>query len=252
MRLSSFRAYAGGIPGPQTDKTEMDAVSRRCRRRCRWRASELRKSESGPGDAGNRMEPAPGIPPSACGVAVGTRRAVGLGRTPCNGDRASTRPPRWSRPDQPAVRPARDRGDHRPVHRGPEQLAVADLTHLRTGRGPHDRRRRRVVAFAAVGAARPACCSVSPAGWTGYRRGVPGAGCGVPAARAAGAARGPLAATGPRTARPLPRHRAAAVQRRDDRQFGQVTRSLLRAREVNRYGSWVDPLAEADPWRPNR
>ncbi|SCL66997.1 hypothetical protein GA0070606_4454 [Micromonospora citrea] len=38
----------------------------------------------------------------------------------------------------------------------------------------------------------------------------------------------------------------------DERQFGQVTRALRRAREMNRHGGWEDPLASADPWRPNR
>ncbi|MCM0674342.1 DUF6232 family protein [Micromonospora phytophila] len=38
----------------------------------------------------------------------------------------------------------------------------------------------------------------------------------------------------------------------DERQFGQVTRALRRAREMNRYGGWEDPLASVDPWRPTR
>ncbi|PZF88982.1 DUF6232 family protein [Micromonospora deserti] len=38
----------------------------------------------------------------------------------------------------------------------------------------------------------------------------------------------------------------------DERQFGQVTRALRRAREMNRYGGWEDPLASVDPWRPAR
>lgn len=38
----------------------------------------------------------------------------------------------------------------------------------------------------------------------------------------------------------------------DERQFGQVSRALRRAREMNRYGGWEDPLASADPWRPTR
>ena len=50
----------------------------------------------------------------------------------------------------------------------------------------------------------------------------------------------------------VPGRGGAAVQRDDERQFGQVTRALLRAREVNRYGGFADPPASADPWRPNR
>ncbi|NJP33072.1 DUF6232 family protein [Micromonospora thermarum] len=38
----------------------------------------------------------------------------------------------------------------------------------------------------------------------------------------------------------------------DERQFGQVTRALRRAVEMNRYGGWEDPLASVDPWRPAR
>ncbi|MFG1775734.1 DUF6232 family protein [Micromonospora sp. NPDC049051] len=38
----------------------------------------------------------------------------------------------------------------------------------------------------------------------------------------------------------------------DERQFGQVSRALRRAREMNRYGGWEDPLASTEPWRPNR
>ncbi|WP_433387178.1 DUF6232 family protein [Micromonospora sp. KLBMP9576] len=38
----------------------------------------------------------------------------------------------------------------------------------------------------------------------------------------------------------------------DERQFGQVTRALRRAREMHRYGGGEDPLAPAGPWRPRR
>lgn len=38
----------------------------------------------------------------------------------------------------------------------------------------------------------------------------------------------------------------------DERQFGQVTRALRRAVEMQRYGGWEDPLATIDPWRPTR
>ncbi|NES28903.1 hypothetical protein GCE86_19885 [Micromonospora terminaliae] len=37
----------------------------------------------------------------------------------------------------------------------------------------------------------------------------------------------------------------------DERQFGQVTRALKRAREGVRHGGWTDPPA-AEAWRPNR
>lgn len=35
-----------------------------------------------------------------------------------------------------------------------------------------------------------------------------------------------------------------------ERQFGQVTRALLRAREVARLGGVGEPVASAEPWRP--
>ncbi|MDM4720459.1 DUF6232 family protein [Micromonospora sp. WMMA1363] len=38
----------------------------------------------------------------------------------------------------------------------------------------------------------------------------------------------------------------------DERQFGQVTRALRRALEMRRHGGWEDPLAPAAPWRPGR
>lgn len=38
----------------------------------------------------------------------------------------------------------------------------------------------------------------------------------------------------------------------DERQFGQVTRALRRAREGVRLGGWEDPVASAGVWRPNR
>jgi hypothetical protein len=38
----------------------------------------------------------------------------------------------------------------------------------------------------------------------------------------------------------------------DERQFGQVTRALQRAREGVRLGGWADPVASAGVWRPNR
>lgn len=130
---------------------------------------------------------------------------------------------------------------------------VGDLTHLRTTRGPHDR-----VAVRAV------VITTSMLGGVGLLLGftgglqhltagaylILGAVFLLPAA---------LALVGDRW-RPPPYelwgwHQGAEVllfSADDERQFGQVTRALLRAREVDRYGSWVDPLASADPWRPNR
>ncbi|MEH1167511.1 DUF6232 family protein [Micromonospora sp. CPCC 205539] len=130
---------------------------------------------------------------------------------------------------------------------------VADLTHLRTTRGPHDRVAVRAVAV-----------TVAMIGGVGLLLGftgglqrltaeaylILGAVFLLPAA---------LALIGDRW-RPPPYelwgwHRGAEMllfSTDDERQFGQVTRALLRAREVNRYGAWVDPLASAQPWRPRR
>ncbi|MBM7082891.1 DUF6232 family protein [Micromonospora humidisoli] len=67
-------------------------------------------------------------------------------------DRASTRPPHWSRPTtllyaRPGIVVTTER-----FTAGHSSYAVADLTHLRTGRGPHDRLAARVVTCATVGA----------------------------------------------------------------------------------------------------
>jgi hypothetical protein len=35
-----------------------------------------------------------------------------------------------------------------------------------------------------------------------------------------------------------------------EREFGQVSRALLRAREAARYGGVTEPLASSEPWRP--
>lgn len=36
-----------------------------------------------------------------------------------------------------------------------------------------------------------------------------------------------------------------------ERQYGQVTRALLRAREISRLGGMAEPIASIDPWRPS-
>ncbi|MET8525849.1 DUF6232 family protein [Micromonospora sp. NPDC005172] len=136
---------------------------------------------------------------------------------------------------------------------GRTSYRILDLTHLRTTRGPHDR-----IAVRAV------VTTGSMIGMVGLLLGfsgglqrltaeaylILGAVLLLPAA---------LALVGDRW-RPPPYelwgwHRGAEVllfSADDEQQFGQVTRALLRAREVNRYGDWVDPIASADPWRPDR
>ncbi|MEU8219540.1 DUF6232 family protein [Micromonospora taraxaci] len=170
-------------------------------------------------------------------------------------ERAGTRPPRTAPGTRSTLLYARP-GIIVTVDRftaGRTSYQVADLTHLRTTRGPHDR-----IAVRAV------VVTTSMLGGVGLLLGftgglhrltagaylILGAVFLLPAA---------LAMVGDRW-RPPPYelwgwYRGAEVllfSADDERQFGQVTRALLRAREVNRYGGWVDPLASAEPWRPNR
>ncbi|MEU1248727.1 DUF6232 family protein [Micromonospora arida] len=136
---------------------------------------------------------------------------------------------------------------------GRNSYRVADLTHLRTTRGPHDRIAVRAVVITAsmlggVGVLLGFTGGLQRLTAEAYL--ILGAVLLLPAA---------LALVGDRW-RPPPHElwgwyqgsEVLLFSADDERQFGQVTRSLLRAREVNRYGGWVDPLAEADPWRPNR
>ncbi|MBM0275712.1 DUF6232 family protein [Micromonospora tarensis] len=130
---------------------------------------------------------------------------------------------------------------------------VAELTHLRTTRGPHDRIAVRAVVITASMLGGVALLLGFTGGLQHLTAGaylILGAVFLLPAA---------LALVGDRW-RPPPYElwgwyrgtEALLFSADDERQFGQVTRALLRAREVNRYGGWVDPLASTDPWRPNR
>ncbi|MDG4795952.1 DUF6232 family protein [Micromonospora sp. WMMD1082] len=38
----------------------------------------------------------------------------------------------------------------------------------------------------------------------------------------------------------------------DEQQFGQVSRAVRRAREMNSYGAWEDPPTTTTPWHPRR
>lgn len=136
---------------------------------------------------------------------------------------------------------------------GRTSYRIADLTHLRTTRGPHDRIAVRAVVITASMLGGVAMLLGFTGGLQRLTAGaylILGAVLLLPAA---------LALVGGRW-HPPPHelwgwHRGAEVllfSADDERQFGQVTRALLRAREVNRYGGWVDPLASADPWRPSR
>ncbi|MEU7755381.1 DUF6232 family protein [Micromonospora sp. NPDC049101] len=136
---------------------------------------------------------------------------------------------------------------------GRTSYRVADLTHLRTTRGPHDRIAVRAVAITA-----------GMIGGVGLLLGFTGGLQHLTAGAylilgAVFLLPGALALAGDRW-RPPPHElwgwyggaETLLFSADDERQFGQVTRALLRAREMNRYGGWVDPLASTEPWRPSR
>ncbi|MFI7573729.1 DUF6232 family protein [Micromonospora sp. NPDC049497] len=130
---------------------------------------------------------------------------------------------------------------------------VAELTHLRTGRGPHDR-----VAVRAV------VVTATMVGGVGLLLGFTGGLHRLTAGAyliLGGVFLVPvlLALAGDRWRPPAyelwGRRRSEDVllfSSDDERQFGQVTRALRRAREMHRYGGWEDSPTLVDPWRPTR
>ncbi|MFU8851962.1 DUF6232 family protein [Micromonospora sp. SL1-18] len=170
-------------------------------------------------------------------------------------DGSTTRPPRPPRATAPTLLYARPgivvTGERFTV--GRNSWPVAELTQLWTTRGPHDRLAGRavVVTAALIGAVGVLL------GFTGGLQ------------RLTATAYLALGAVGllpllllvigdrwrPRAYELWGRHRGAEVllfSSDDERQFGQVTRALQRAREGARHGGWADPPASADPWRPRR
>ncbi|PZF98446.1 DUF6232 family protein [Micromonospora endophytica] len=136
---------------------------------------------------------------------------------------------------------------------GSSSWRVAELTHVHTTRGPHDRVATRAVLISAsmiVGAG-------LVLGFTGgLHRLTAGAYLLLGAVFLVPVL---LAAAGDRW-RP-PAHELwgrrgdteeLLFSSDDEQQFGQVTRALRRAREMNSYGGWDDPLATVQPWRPRR
>ncbi|MEV6811041.1 DUF6232 family protein [Micromonospora sp. NPDC051296] len=130
---------------------------------------------------------------------------------------------------------------------------VAELTHLNTTRGPHDRVATRAVLVSAV-------VIVGVGLLLGFTGGLQRLTAGaylllgavflVPVL---------LAAAGDRWRPPAYElwGRRGGVDELlfssdDEHQFGQVTRAVRRAREMNSYGGWEDPVATVDPWRPRR
>ncbi|MEV6695266.1 DUF6232 family protein [Micromonospora sp. NPDC051196] len=136
---------------------------------------------------------------------------------------------------------------------GSTSWRVAELTHLHTTRGPHDRvaTRAALVSAAVIGAIGLAL------GFTGgLQRLTAGAYLLLGAVFLVPVL---LAAAGDRWRPPayeLWGQRGDVTEllfsSDDERQFGQVSRALRRAREIHRHGGWEDPLATADLWRPQR
>ncbi|MBX7265510.1 hypothetical protein KIF24_05280 [Micromonospora sp. Llam7] len=174
-----------------------------------------------------------------------------------NGDGATTRPPRTPRGAgrEPRLLYARP-GIIVTVDRftvGRASWRVAELTHLHSTRGPHDRVATRAVLVSAVMIGGVGLLLGFSGGLQRLTAGaylLLGAVFLVPVL---------LAAAGDRWRPPAYElwGRCAGVDELlfssdDEQQFGQVSRALRRARESNGYGGWEDPMATADPWRPRR
>jgi hypothetical protein len=132
---------------------------------------------------------------------------------------------------------------------GSRRYDVTELSHLRTVRGPHDPLTVRVVittglVLAAIGAILAASHTSRPIQLSA-----------LPALTAALVVPVVLAVLGARL-RPRPfelwaEYRGTTIQlfySDSEREYGQVCRALIRAREMARLGSVGDPWAALDPW----
>lgn len=167
-------------------------------------------------------------------------------------DRPTARPPRATNPTLLYARPGIVVTAER-FTVGRASWPVAELTQVWTTRGPHDR-----LALRAVGV------SAALIGAVGVLLGFTGGLQRLTAAAylmlgAVGLLPALLVVVGDRWRPPAyelwGRHKGAEVllfSSDDERQFGQVSRALRRAREGVRLGGWEDPLASAGVWRPNR
>ncbi|MFD6610787.1 DUF6232 family protein [Micromonospora chalcea] len=166
-------------------------------------------------------------------------------------DRSATQPPRPATPKLLYARPGIVVTAER-FTVGRNTWSVAEITQVRTDRGPHDRLAIRAVV---VSAAMIAAVGVLLGFTGGLHRLTAGAylllgGVGlVPLL---------LVLIGDRWRPPAHelwgRVRGTEVllfSSDDERQFGQVSRALRRAREAARMGGWADP-PPAEPWRPPR
>ncbi|MGW9195998.1 DUF6232 family protein [Micromonospora chersina] len=169
-------------------------------------------------------------------------------------DGSTTRPPRSPAASKPTLLYARPgivvTGERFTV--GRNSWRVADITQLWTTRGPHDRLALRAMAV-----------SAALIGAVGVLLGFTGGLQRLTAAAyltlgAVGLLPLLLVLVGDRW-RPPPHELWGRVggaevllfSSDDERQFGQVTRALQRAREGIRHGGWTDPLA-SQLWRPTR
>ncbi|MGI5215067.1 DUF6232 family protein [Plantactinospora sp. CA-290183] len=133
------------------------------------------------------------------------------------------------------------------------RFSIAELTQLHTARGPHDPLTIRAVAVTAA-----VLVGIGVAlGYTGDLYAFPATtyvGLGLTAFVPMG-----LAAVGHRWRPPAyelwGRYQGSMVllfSSDHERQFGQVTRALIRARETARLGGLAYPAASETPWRPMR
>lgn len=131
------------------------------------------------------------------------------------------------------------------------QFPVDELTHLRTARGPHHPMVVRAVlvtgaVLAAIGAALSFTHNANDLSAGTYL--ALGAAAFVPVL---------LASVGqrmrPRAFELWAQYRGQAVlvfSSDHEREYGQVTRALIRAREMARLGGVAGPVAETNPWQP--
>ncbi|MGK5440671.1 DUF6232 family protein [Micromonospora sp. URMC 105] len=168
-------------------------------------------------------------------------------------DRSATRPPRSSRGTnllyaRPGIVVTTER-----FTVGRNTFAVADLTHLRVGRGPHDRLAVRAMA---VTAALITAVGVLLGFTGGLQRLTAGAYLTLGVVFLLPVL---LVLAGDRWRPPayeLWGHcggvEVLLFSSDDEQQFGQVSRALRRARELHRYPDAEDPAAAAGYWRPER
>jgi hypothetical protein len=130
------------------------------------------------------------------------------------------------------------------------RFPIIELTDLRTGRGRRDRTTVRAVVVIAIGLAGIGAS-------LGFAGDIDRLGPKTYLALAAAVVVPLLTAAAGHRLRPRPfelwgqyRGRMVLLFRTDkEREYGQVTRALLRAQEAARLGAFADPVASTDPWQ---